>query len=381
LWIGKQPELQWRRALHGATLTVLLLLVFKAGYVRHDEHEIIATGVLPPAVVIYLAATLSKNLGKPSMLAWAICLLAAMHAASYSYARFAQCNLLERIARSVYRAGEEITETGSLLAGRPPTVAESYQKLAADTARAAPLPKVEGSTDLYTMFQHRVVFNGLDYLPRPALQGYAAYTPRLAEADAAFLRSPRGPANLFFAFEAIDGRLPTLEDGRSLLELPCQYDLLAGDGPYLQFRRAAAPRSYTLQPIGQQRAAFAEAIAIPATANGSLVWAVIDLQPSLLGRLVAGLYKPPPLTIELTTSDGRKRRARFIASCARSGFVMSPLFLNNAGLASACTPRPAMAENPPRVASFRIGGADGIDPSDSYDEAFDVQLFEVTYSQ
>ena len=51
-YAGRRQPL--RQSMHVGTLGLLLLLVFRAGYVRHDAHEIIATGLLLPVALLYL---------------------------------------------------------------------------------------------------------------------------------------------------------------------------------------------------------------------------------------------------------------------------------------------------------------------------------------
>jgi hypothetical protein len=64
--------------------------------------------------------------------------------------------------------------------------------------------------------------------------------------------------------------------------------------------------------------------------SGGLLYAEIDVQKTLFGELVSAFYKPPQLHITTTLKDGTSKTFRFVASMARSGFIVTPL-IENAG--------------------------------------------------
>ena len=61
--------------------------------------------------------------------------------------------------------------------------------------------------------------NDFNYTPRPILQGYSAYTPRLIAANTAFYSSPQAPAFVLLKYQPIDKRYPALEDAGVLRQL------------------------------------------------------------------------------------------------------------------------------------------------------------------
>jgi hypothetical protein len=60
----------------------------------------------------------------------------------------------------------------------------------------------------------------------------------------------------------------------------------------------------------------------------ALLWAEIELEPSLRGKALAVAYKLPEVVVELTLADGRTVAYRFIPPMARAGFLLSPLVEN-----------------------------------------------------
>jgi hypothetical protein len=66
-----------------------------------------------------------------------------------------------------------------------------------------------------------------------------------------------------------------------------------------------------------------ENVVMPSTSD--LVYAEINLKPTLLGKLLGILYKPPQLVIALKLKNGSSTQYRVIANMMESGFFMSPL--------------------------------------------------------
>lgn len=62
---------------------------------------------------------------------------------------------------------------------------------------------------------------------------------------------------------------------------------------------------------------------MPSTSD--LVYAEINLKPTLLGKLLGTLYKPPQLAITLKLKNGSSEQYRVVANMMESGFFISPL--------------------------------------------------------
>lgn len=62
--------------------------------------------------------------------------------------------------------------------------------------------------------------------------------------------------------------------------------------------------------------------------DDALIWAHIDLQPTLAGRLLTLLTKAPILTLEATLHDGSVRQFRVLPAATAAGFLLSPLVDN-----------------------------------------------------
>jgi hypothetical protein len=165
------------------------------------------------------------------------------------------------------------------------------------------------------------------------MQSYQAYTPELADLNAAFLQSARAPANIVFQFAPIDDHFPSLEDGRSWPELLTRYDVREVEWPFVLLRRSVAPRPWRLEPLADRPIRLGELVAVPPATNGP-VWARIEIDPTLVGKIISTLYKPPILWLSVSTHDGWRLRYRLVPGMARSGFLLSPVIRGSVAFGS-----------------------------------------------
>jgi hypothetical protein len=192
---------------------------------------------------------------------------------------------------------------------------------------AFPNLEIHGSADVYPLSQTLALPLGLTCRPRPIFQSYSAYTPKLAEMNAAHLRSDRAADHIFFDVWTTDRRFAAQDDSLSWPELLARYDILGMAGPYILMQKSVTPRQYDLTPIGETVAKFDEAIEIPSMKDGP-IWVRIDIRRSLWGNVVAMVYRPPRVLIRLFTRSGRVHGGRLLPAEARAGFLLSPVVEN-----------------------------------------------------
>jgi hypothetical protein len=158
------------------------------------------------------------------------------------------------------------------------------------------------------------------------MQSYSAYTPLLARINEQHLRGDNAPDNILFKVQTISGRFPSLDDGLSWPALLDNYTInnIDKDFKFAYLRK---------KPILQKNSNFhaphdeihklGENVVMPTTS--ALVYAEINLKPTLLGKLLAILYKPPQLVMTLKLKNGSSEQYRVVANMMESGFFMSPL--------------------------------------------------------
>ena len=187
---------------------------------------------------------------------------------------------------------------------------------------------VRGATvDVLGFEQAIALYNGLNYRPRPVIQSYKVYTPRLSRLNSAFYLSPRAPEFALLKIETIDNRLPALDDSELLNVFVHYYQyVLSEKGYQLWRRRTEVPDPATLAPRRLRTATVA--VNAPYALEdlaGRPVWATIDLPSSFLGAVRGFLYKPPFVRLAIEETDGRRSEFNLPLRQGRTGFILSPL--------------------------------------------------------
>jgi len=187
---------------------------------------------------------------------------------------------------------------------------------------------VKNSTiDVLGYEQAVALFNDLNYAPRPVFQSYITFRPHLARLNFDYYASDRAPEFVLLKLQTIDYRLPVFDDSEVLRLLVYRYKYVTTELGFQLWQRkpgafdpaAIAPhllRSATV-PVGQPL--LAEDLA-----NRPL-WANVDLQPSLLGRLRAFFYKSPIVTLRIQDTKGISTDYRMPVSQGRTGFIINPV--------------------------------------------------------
>ena len=306
-----------------AVLGLILFTDFKHGYVRQDAHEAAATLVLLLVSLASLAVAwpIVRTQRRRAAFASLLPVIAAFSLATSTFSRYYEKGLPAQLLgtfniRNVLAPAKLLLGTGYLR--------EGFEAYLADIRKDSPLPAFQGDVDTYPGNAGAILAQGLTYCPRPIMQSYQVYTPELAELNAAFLRSDRAPANIVFQLAPVDDHFPSLEDGQSWPELLTRYDVRQVEWPFVLLKRSVAPRPWRLEPLADMPIGFGELVAVPPVTNGP-VWARIDIDQTLAGKIVSMLYKPPILRLTVTTRDGGQVRYRLVPGMARSGFLLSPV--------------------------------------------------------
>jgi len=362
-------------ALPLAGLGTILFIVFKLGYVRNDRHETTSATAL---VLISLACLAVAWAGSKRAAGAASCLLIASTLfASSVFNCWLPGNGLGKQLAGIFSIYNLLAPVAGPYTGY---LRSEYEKNLANERKTHPLPPIEGNADLYSYDQTILFAHALPYQPRPIIQSYSAYTPELAEINAAHLRTAHAASNILFAVQPADGRFPSLDDGLSWPELLTLYDLKGASddkGTYLLLSRAAAAREFHLTPLQNISARFGEPVTLPAATNGP-VWVEIEINKSLAGTVVSTLYKPPVLMLTVSLQDHTQRRFRLVPGMAGGGFLLSPLIADNrsfAALASAGRQDLAGLE----VVSLTISAGTGSGSTRCYQSPMPVRFYRLDY--
>lgn len=341
-------------------VALMLFLTFKASFVRHDGHAIIA------AQVLILSALYLVTL-HPNRATWCA-LVVSIVAALVSTPNF-DLNPIHVLSRFSGVVRNSATSAVARLSGG----AQFDAKLAAEFSQIRkdhPLPESDQSTDLYPNNIAMLLGNGLKWTPRPLLQSYIATTPELAALDAEYV-DRQGAQRIYFAVDPIDGRYGTLEDGPSWIPLMKHYRVTSTVDGYVVMDRMKTPREVI---VGRSvvSADFRMGQVVSIADYGAPVFAHIVVDPTIFGRLLSLAYKPPILHMEVEYGDGTKRAFRFVGSMGKAGFVLSPTISSGTEFALLQSPSWKEYLGSKRVVSFRIFGERGA--RFAWSQVFHVEL-------
>jgi hypothetical protein len=169
---------------------------------------------------------------------------------------------------------------------------------------------------------------GARWAPLPTLQTYAAFTKRLDEENAAFLRSAMAPETIVRAspvdevgkIVSVDGRNPWFESPAAMLESLCRYRSVAISGMWQILERTSSTCG---DPVGVSTvsARAGELVPVPTSSSDRdfVIVRIRGLDDSPFGTLRAILWKGVPWYIRVDSEI----RYRLIAGTADDGLIMA----------------------------------------------------------
>lgn len=299
---------------------LFLFISFKAGFVRHDGHALIA------GTSILIAALLLPFIFNNRTI------LPVIVIALFSWF------LIDRhyIKTSTESIGNNVISTySSAWHGIKNRIEnKNWPRLEFDAAvntlrKKASFPVLQGTTDIYSYNQSYLIASGNTWSPRPILQSYSVYTPALAEINKKHLLGSKAPDNIIFSVEPIDGRFPSIEDGASwpILMVNYQPTRMENDFLFLRKKKSISEIEKPLK-LTSEKHTFGESVNLPHSSQP--IFAQIEIKPTLLGRIASIFFKPSQLQITLELKNGMRKQYRIIAGMAKSGFLISPLIENTA---------------------------------------------------
>jgi hypothetical protein len=345
-------------------IALSLFFVFKAAFVRHDVHAMIAADFV--LLVSFLFAT--------SLPRFAAAVIIASSVATWLPTRE---HYLGTKGNNLIASIENSQSFGQLLEGlraRLGVGQDLRQQFEAARARIrldSFLPRVDGGVDIYPLRQDILLASGLEWSPRPIVQSYSAYEPKLADINADHLLGNSAPRHVFFDVSPIDGRLATLEDGKSWPLLLARYRVVGRAGSLLLLdRNQEVGSSLKKQDLSVGRQRIGREFKFPKVSEP--VWAEIDVRPTFLGRIFNFLFKLPQLNILFRFEDGHSEVFRYVAAMGRSGFIISPMIHDTYDFAALLTGAREQYFSSLRPTSVKIEG--GVETRLFWKRAFDVRL-------
>ncbi|KTD57004.1 transmembrane protein [Legionella santicrucis] len=190
----------------------------------------------------------------------------------------------------------------------------------------ADFPLLHGTTDIYSYNQSYLISSQNRWSPRPIFQSYSVFTASLAEDNKKHLQERQSPDNIIFKIEPIDGRIPSLEDGASWPLLLTHYKPSNVHKGFLFLRKRKIISQEQESLLSSEHHTFGEFVSV--TEQKKPIFARIEIQPTIWGKLATIFFKPNQLQIILNLKNGTTKHYRLIASMAKSNFLLSPLIEN-----------------------------------------------------
>lgn len=293
-------------------IALILFLAFKAGFVRHDAHAMGAGYAL-------LFLGFFVVLWAPGRFSFAT-LIAAAIACVFITASYVETTPATMAGKFVGSITSSIRGMHARVFNRT-LFAEKLDAADEQIRAAIPLPRTDGSADIFPIDLGALFANRIDWAPRPILQSYSAYTSKLAELNRQHLEAS-GPDRVFFRTRPIDGRFPTLEDGASWLPLLERYSAAGFSGEFAILDRRAGTDRIIETPIITIGSHLGESISLQGMEGP--IFVRIEMGPTIIGRLLNLAFKPPELRIALTYANGDHADFRYVAGMGASGFLLSP---------------------------------------------------------
>lgn len=343
----------------------ILFLAFKAGFVRHDGHAITS------GTMILLGALLAGTLLPiRSALPLLVACFIVWGYIDIAYTKNPVDGIEKNVKKTFFNTWNGLKQR--ILA--PQSLTKEYKDRIGQLNKIGGIPKLEGTADIYSYDQAYLLASGNTWSPRPILQSYSVYTPKLAEINKLHLLASNRPDNIIFSIQSIDNRLPSLEDGASWPVLLSNYapSSYSGDYLYLKHRETDIPSNVPPKSIGGGIYSLGEQINLPDSAGP--IFAKLNIRRSLAGSIMNTLFKPSQLQMKLTMQNGATRNYRIISGMTESGFIISPLIESTEefGLLSS----DVNSLNDKRVKSIEISATD---LPFLWKSSFNIEFYQLTY--
>ncbi len=288
---------------------LFLLIAFKAGFVRHDDHALVSGSAL-------ILAVLALNLFGIARIPLLTVLFAVI-----------LWSLIHLFYMGISLNQSPVHRISGVMSGEPMggQLQGAFNQRLDEIKAASTIPRLDGMTDIYPYDQAELIASGNNWESRPVLQSYSVYTPFLARINEAHLRGSRAPDNIVFRVSPIDHRFPSLEDGLSWPTLFSHYEIATTDQHYAYLKKRKVPFALRKMLMVQASHQLGKQVMLPHGAH--TLFAEVDVSPTLLGRVARVFFKLTPLYISISQENGLDKTFRFIPGMAQTGFVISPLII------------------------------------------------------
>lgn len=309
----------------------LLWTAFKYGMGRHDLHQnaffeyVMLVSILLPS--IYKNSYKISLLNKVSFIIYMVSALCVIFGTSMAYHNkfdviTSRVNIPIQNIQSNYSI---LFNTNSIKKIFEQNELNIYQKEASLTSFAKIINN--DTVDVYNYRQNYAILNDFNYRPRPVFQGYQTFTKNLMEKNENFILT--NPLDyIIFKQETIDNRLGLMDDSMWLAEVLNNYDLVAEERDLLLLKKKESFQEVKRFKVSDGVVDFDDIIDIPCK-NGERISISMEIENSVLGKILSMLWKPPIVEMELIKDNGDVVVRRIIPSMIRTPVYIDGVIDNN----------------------------------------------------
>lgn len=316
------------------SLTFILWISFKQGFVRQDyAHVLIFLLSTPLIVSLCIAKSKTNSTLKFAFLihiyVLAIALGYCFFSTPYGSAAFQSLNYVN-----------VFNETSALL-----NIKKTSNTLDATSLvnlNNVKLPEMvvnllrNKRIDIFPWEISLVEANKLNWRPRPIFQSYAAYTSFLDHKNSeSIIREPR--EYIIYQFTSIDGRHPFFDEPETFFNVLCKYgpstdipnfvntpglaNLLILEKRKLSMCSSGTVDKMLSMPWNKSQTVEAN--------DRFLIRAAVDIEYSGFGKFYKTLFRSPPVKININYTDGSANSYRIIPENSHNGVIISHLPQND----------------------------------------------------
>lgn len=346
LWsVEKGIAIRLLALLRISSVLAIVWVAFKAGYVRHDGHVFTLLSFSGAAyLTIRFANTIPPALRRTDIAVVVLWVLLS----SSAYKHYSGNPPLGAVDAAIQHLKDQWNGGTRFVQGEvdgDATVSAGLQAV----KTASPLPPVDGGVDIASVDVARILASGLKWTPRPVMQSYSVYTPKLAQLNQEFMASDaRAPQNFFVDLATVDSRLPLQEDPGIWQELLTRYEVVR-DAP-IQLSRLDQARKISSKAITlSEKDGY---WIMPSPDSYDYAQLQVAVGGGSLRRIESFVFRPSASFIEVVLENGDIKKFRYLTSLNDVPFVFSPLVESNTDFnALSCFCRAASGR---KIKSFRL---------------------------
>ncbi len=384
-WTGFNALLliAWARGRRGVAVFLsltwfLLLIEFKQGFVRHDEHATLFFSFALLESAILLAIASRDEAPRGWMLGGSLAALLLLCVMGQRV--FREVSSFDQVPGSVWTLPESVgtaVQLGMEPEARRAALASARRSLLSPfglTPEALKRWLGDARVDILPWDAAIAWAGGLRWAPRPVFQSYAAYTPDLDRLNRRHFEGDNAPEFLLWRWtpDSIDTRYVLHDAPETLRAILCRYRYADWMGEMLLLRRTEG-RCGAQVDRGRVSTTIGTAVALP-DAKG-ILFAAVDVRETRRGRLTRSLLGTGRLGIDL---PGLRGPRRLVPSLAASGLIVRPAPFSEDQFVELMSGSPLPVAGGGSIRVVRLPNPwDRLLPGEDYARAIGIHFFEL----